>query len=116
MPLEQLTLTTEEAPKQVTVIAVKGYLDSHTFDQLQQALADLFDKGVFKIVLDMKELNYMSSAGAGVLIGAMSQATTNEGGLVLASMGPAVMDVFKELGLADVFKIAPDRDAALAMF
>ena len=49
--------------KHCDMIKVKGRVDSATAPQLAQALEGANDGGKYKLVVDMSELEYMSSAG-----------------------------------------------------
>lgn len=52
-----------------TVLALSGLLDSGTAKQLQDAV-DTLEAGTPALVLDMSELEYISSAGVRVLVAA----------------------------------------------
>lgn len=117
MPVEQLSIKTEMLrDNQIAMIRLTGHLDAHTFESLQETLSDLFDREMYRIVIDMTDVGYMSSAGAGVLIGALSQTRNNEGQLVLLKVRQEVMQVLKVLGIIDIFPLAPDEESALAAF
>src|SRR5438876_12350838 len=117
MPAEQLKIKAEMAPsKQVRVLHITGSLDAHTFENLQEALNDEFEQCHYKLILELSNVPYMSSAGAGVLIGALSQTQANGGMLALASCGEGVSQVIEILGLDQMFTVAPDVDGALKAF
>jgi anti-sigma B factor antagonist len=117
MPVEQLSIKLEKVREnQIAVIRLSGHLDAHTFESLQETLADLFDDECYRVIVDMSDVGYMSSAGAGVLIGALSQTRSNDGQLVLMKVRQEVMQVLKVLGIIDIFPLAADEEAALAAF
>ncbi len=117
MPLEEFTISVEQAPsKDVSVIKVAGYLDAHTFEQLEETIADLFSKDQYKIVVNLAKVEYISSAGAGVFIGALSEAQEHDGNIVLMSPTSNVKEVFDLLGLTQIFKVVDDQKAALESF
>ncbi len=97
----------------VALVDVKGYLDAHTFEQLDKALGDLFKSKVFRIVVKLDELDYISSAGAGVFIGVFGRAQENQGDIVILKPSPNVREVFDLLGLSQIFKIVEDLPSAL---
>ena len=100
----------------VVVLYINGYLDAHTFEQLEEAVATLFAGGRNKIVVNLSGVDYISSAGAGVFIWALSEAQEAGGNMVLLQPQPSVLEVFKLLGLDQVFNIAEDRAQAMATF
>jgi anti-anti-sigma factor len=100
----------------ITVIRVQGFLDAHTFEQLEEEIRRIFDEGCFKLVVDLAKVDYISSAGAGVFIGARSESQENGGDVVLLKPTEGVKEVFELLGLTQIFKIAEDEAAAMAAF
>ena len=60
--------TTQDYTEDLTfqVIHINGYLDSSTFQELQDHLQGLIDQGNVHLIIDFQELNYISSAGLGV--------------------------------------------------
>ncbi|MCW8133807.1 MAG: STAS domain-containing protein [Planctomycetota bacterium] len=117
MPLEDFSIKQEPASKPgVTLVHVAGYLDAHTYEQLEETIAELFGKNLYKIVVDLAKVEYISSAGAGVFIGALSEAQEHGGNIVLMSPTSNVREVFDLLGLTQIFQVVDDQKAALAAF
>ncbi len=106
----------ETLDNEVVMIIVSGYLDAHTFEQLEEAVAGNFALNKSRIVVDLGNVNYISSAGAGVFIWALSEAQGAGGNLVLLNPTPSVMEVLKLLGLDQVFQISASRSEALNVF
>ncbi len=100
----------------VAMIRVQGFLDAHTFEQLEEAIREVYDEGCFKLVVDLARVDYISSAGAGVFIGARSESQENGGDVVLLNPTEGVKEVFELLGLTQIFKLADDEAAAVATF
>jgi anti-sigma B factor antagonist len=103
-------------PYNVTVVRVAGYLDAHTFEALEDTLNELFRKQQFRVVVDLSKVEYISSAGAGVFIGALSEAQEQGGNIILMDPTSNVREVFDLLGLTQVFQIVKGEEAALATF
>jgi stage II sporulation protein AA (anti-sigma F factor antagonist) len=106
----------QEKADGVALLRVEGFLDAHTFEQLEEAIRVVFDGGCFKLVVDLGRVDYISSAGAGVLIGARSESQENGGDIVLLNPTENVKEVFDLLGLTQIFKVVNDRAAAMAAF
>ncbi|MHC4914338.1 MAG: STAS domain-containing protein, partial [Planctomycetota bacterium] len=66
----------------VALIRVNGFLDAHTFEQLEEVIREIYDGGCYKLVVDLAKVDYISSAGAGVFIGARSESQENGGDVV----------------------------------
>jgi anti-sigma B factor antagonist len=117
MASDQLTIATETlTEKRIVLFKLSGHLDAHSFEQLQEALTSTFEKGRHNILLEMSDVPYMSSAGAGVLIGALAESERLGGKLVLLHLKPSVRQVFNVLGIAEIFVLADDRATAIAAF
>lgn len=98
----------------IDLLKVSGFLDAHTFRRLEEAIGDIFPQRRYKLIVDLTNVDYISSAGAGVLIAALSQAEENGGQLVLLNPRKDVTDVLDMLGLVDTFSVAGHRQDAVA--
>jgi len=117
MALEDFSIQTELVDQQgAAVVRVAGFLDAHTYEQLEEAISELFNKNIYKIVVDLAKVEYISSAGAGVFIGALSEAQEHGGNIVLMCPTNNVREVFDLLGLTQIFQIVEDQAAALLAF
>ena len=116
MAVEEFKIGTETVPdKNVVIVSLSGYLDAHTFERLEETIAELFGKSHYKIVVDLSEVEYISSAGAGVFIGALSEAHEHKGNIVLMNPTANVREVFDLLGLTRHVSLAKDEEEALSM-
>ena len=97
----------------IVQLTVRGFLDAHTFEQLEKSINDLFDNNTFRLVVDLSGLDYISSAGAGVFIGAIGTAQDNDGDIVLVKPSPNVKEVFDLLGLSQIFTFKDTSEEAL---
>lgn len=86
-----------------TTIEVAGRLDTTTAPMLDKAIAeDIAD--VENLVLDLKELEYISSAGLRVLLSAQKK-MQKVGSMKLINVCEEVMDVLEMTGFADILLI-----------
>ena len=97
MTIEKITNGTE------LTVKLTGRLDTTTAPELEVALKDSY-AGVEKLVLDFAELEYLSSAGLRVLLGA--QKTMNkQGEMVVKNVNDTIDEIFEITGFADVLTI-----------
>jgi anti-anti-sigma factor len=81
----------------VLTVAVDGKIDGATAPDLESRLVEWLDQGENRIVLDLREVYYISSAGLRVvLMGA--KRLQNKGRLVLAGLKPEVKEIFEMAG------------------
>jgi anti-sigma B factor antagonist len=103
--------------KRADVVHIAGRVDSSTAPALEKVLKEIMQQGRFHIVVDMENLQFISSAGLRVLIStAKATRRWNRGDLLLASLPPHIQDTFKLAGLTAVFKIFPDTVEAVGNF
>ena len=88
---------------EVTVIEIAGRLDTTTAPALEKAINE--DIGDAKnLVLDMKGVQYISSAGLRVLLGAQKK-MQKIGFMKVTNVCEAVMEVLEMTGFADILVI-----------
>ena len=116
LQVESFSISHETVGDTVDLLAVTGDLDAHTFEGLDEVINKLLAEGRFRLILDMRNVGYISSAGVGVLIASIGEAEANDGKVVLLSPSEEVRAILEELGLAEMFTIARNRQEALAEF
>ena len=79
-----------------------GSLDSNSAPETEQTLMKLTEE-TERLVLDLAELTYISSAGLRTLKGLRMAMTRKGGELVLKHTGAALMEVFEMTGIAGLF-------------
>ncbi len=100
--------------KRASLVKISGRVDSSTAPDLEKALKELMEQGQFRIVVDMSDLSFISSAGLRVLIStAKTCRRWNRGDVYLASLPQHIMETFELAGLTRVFKIFPDAVEAI---
>jgi len=98
----------------VTVVAVHGELDIGGAPNLRAALIETIDAHPGQhVVVDLEGVDFIDSAGLGVLLGGRERARGADGDLALVATGQGVIKVLELTGLTRVFEIHPSRTAAL---
>ncbi len=108
--------TTIENKGDVSVINLKGYLDAHTAPILENNFVELIDKNRFKIVVDFKNLAYISSAGLGVFMAFIEKVRDSKGDIKLASMNEKIYNIFDLLGFPLLYEIFQSEEQAVKKF
>ncbi len=103
--------------KHCDLLAVKGKVDSFTAPELSSSIEKINNDGRFRIVLDLKELDYMSSAGfRALLVGQRNCKRYNRGEIVLARVPKKIMEALELTGFTPLFKIYDDVTEAVGYF
>jgi anti-sigma B factor antagonist len=86
-----------------TTIELVGRLDTTTAPALDKTITSDIE-GTKKLILDFKQLEYISSAGLRVLLGAQKK-MQKIGSMKLINVCEEVMEVFEMTGFADILTI-----------
>ena len=97
-----LNIEKKQEGKDLTV-ALTGRLDTVTAPELESELAASLDD-VENLVIDMKDLEYISSAGLRVLLTAQ-KAMNQKGSMKLTNVNETVMEIFDVTGFVDILTI-----------
>ena len=84
-------------------LTVVGRLDTSTAPQLEKVVADDLN-GINELVIDCKELEYVSSAGLRVLLGAQKKFAA-AGSLTIQHVCEEINEVFEMTGFSDILTI-----------
>jgi anti-sigma B factor antagonist len=100
----------------VSIINLKGYLDGHTAPILENNFVDLIEKNCYQIVVDFKDLAYISSAGLGVFMAYIEKIRDSKGDIKLSGMSDKVYNIFDLLGFPLLYEIFKSEDEAVKKF
>ncbi|MDX9710890.1 MAG: STAS domain-containing protein [Ignavibacteriaceae bacterium] len=100
----------------VSIINLMGYLDAHTAPVLENNFVNLISKNRFQIVVDFKELAYISSAGLGVFMAYIEEIRQNKGDIKLSGMNEKVYNIFDLLGFPLLYEIFNSEEEAVNKF
>ena len=118
MELQQQTLTATaldtQASTPVTLITLVGDIDGSTAPGVQ---ADVLAAAApdIKIILEMTQVPYMSSAGLRVLLAVYRQMTAQNGQVVLVGLVEEIKDTMSVTGFLDFFTTADSLEEAFAV-
>jgi anti-sigma B factor antagonist len=101
---------------QVAIVAVNGRVDSATAPDLENALKKLVETEKTQIVLDLMDVEYMSSAGLRAMVSTLKSVKRVNGDLRVANPSPRVDEVLRLAGLTSIFSIYRSRDEAVQSF
>lgn len=103
----------EEWFGRTVVISASGVVDMLTSPQLESSIATSLKKDPAAIIVDLSGVDFLASAGMGVLVAARDKAPAETGFGVVAS-GPATSRPLKLVGLADIVGLYETLEEARA--
>jgi len=107
-----INVTDHPSNPEVTLFKVKGFIDTTTAPEFEKAFQGVLKEKKFKIIIDLKDVNYISSAGWGIFISEIKRIRNQKGDLLLASMNSEVAEVFELLEFNTILKAFPDTESA----
>lgn len=101
----------------VVLLDVVGNLTLGEGEQrFKDTILDLLNKRQNKILVNLKDLDFMDSSGVGALVKSYTTVTQNGGRLKLLQPGRMVLQTLKITGLLGIFESFDDEGKAIASF
>jgi anti-anti-sigma factor len=98
----------------VTAVTIKGRVDSTNAEGLKERLVEIIRSGSSQLVIDLKEVMYISSAGFRTLLITGRAVEQASGCLVLCGIVGQVKKLFDAAAFSELFTILPTLDEAVA--
>jgi anti-anti-sigma factor len=111
-----LTIEIHAEPHEGKRISLAGSLDTDTATQLQVKIDHEIDSTVHMVIMDLKRLEFLSSAGLRVIFKTKKYMDSHEGRFMLLNLQPQVrkvFDIIKALDGMNVFKSQEEMDEYL---
>jgi anti-anti-sigma factor len=111
-----LTIEIHAEPHDGKRISLAGSLDTDTAAQLQDKIDHEIDSTVHMVIMDLKRLEFLSSAGLRVIFKTKKYMDSHEGKFMLVNLQPQVrkvFDIIKALDGMNVFKSQEEMDEYL---
>ena len=104
----------ESSADGVTIVEPRGRIDTTTAKPFGDRVVALIRSGANQILIDLKHIQYISSAGFRALLIAHKQSAETKGKLVLCGMSAEVRRMFELGAFLDLFTICSTRDEGVA--
>ena len=110
-----MNITTRDVDE-VKVVALEGELDLNASPEAEKQMNQLREDGVKKILIDLKKLEFISSAGLRVLLATTQEMKAAGGDLRVCSLNETVKEVFDISGFSTLLMVFDNEAKALAGF
>jgi len=98
----------------VPTIYLQGEVDSYSAPRVRNILETLTESQQPTVLIDLTGLEYIDSAGLGVLVAALKVVNDRDGALAIVGLTPAVARVFRVPGLDSLFTVCANTADAHA--
>jgi anti-sigma B factor antagonist len=100
----------------IAVISASGFIDTTTAPELEKKLEEQLALNKYRIVVNLENIDYVSSAGWGVFVSEIREIRENNGDLVLVNMSPDVYDVYELMEFSSILKSFDSLNEAVTSF
>jgi len=97
----------------IVVLSPSGRLDSNTCERFERTILDFIEPDIRALVVDLRDLVYISSAGLCVLLSGAQKSKAMDKELVLCNLTAHVREVFDFSGFSSIFPIYRSVEEAL---
>jgi len=109
-------VTEEPLAGGVVRVTAEGRLDAATVPALEKVLQRLLSDAQYRLVVDLGNVNYISSSGLRALLTARRQARSWGGDVYLCQLSPRVREILEMVGFLSVFGVYATSELAASAF
>lgn len=104
--------------KRCNLVSLSGQIDSATAPELEQKLLDLIGGGKKNLVLNFRNVTFISSAGLSALLSAQIKTRRKipPGNIVISELSPSLKDTLELVGLHHLFDFYEQDAEAIGSF
>lgn len=107
-------ITSRDISRDVVLVKTASMLDNNNAHEMVEMISAIQSRGVRNIVVDMADLDFISSAGVGSILGTVEGSRELGGDIIIAGASETIIHVFRVLDLLDYLTIKPSVQEALA--
>ena len=107
-------IKTELVNDQTMVINPGKVIDNNNAHEMVDVISEIQGKGYKYIILDMSEMEFISSAGVGSILGTIEISREAGGDIIICNASENIIHIFDVLDLTDYLTVKDSRETALA--
>ncbi|GAB1371239.1 STAS domain-containing protein [Candidatus Kapaibacterium sp.] len=100
----------------IECLELNGFLDAHTAPILENEIGKSLSQSKYKLLMNFRNLDYISSAGLGVFMSFIEEVRDKGGDIKMSSMNDKVFSVFDLLGFPMLFDIHREEEYLIDKF
>ncbi len=100
----------------INVISIIGRIEMIHIDTLRENIFTLIDKNENGVLINLKDLEYINSAGLGILIRIAKIMENKKRPLAFSSLKENIFEIFKIAGFTNILTIFPTQEEAMKFF
>ncbi len=99
----------------IVSIAIKGRLDADSSPEAEKVVKDALKGQTTRVLFNLASLEYLSSAGLRVLLGAAKEMRRKDGKIVLCALNEFVKEIFEVSGFQSLIPIADSVESGIEL-
>jgi len=112
---QSIQISTIGPQSDVMIVSIRGSLDTVLAYHLQEKIETLIESGIFKYIMNLEELEYLSSAGIGLFSGIALKLRKYERKIVFINVPDQVIQLLQVTRLIKMFTIAKNVEHAMLL-
>jgi anti-anti-sigma factor len=103
----------EETKNDIVILRLEGRLDATTSPQIEAKISQITESGKNKVIFNLQNMDYLSSAGMRVLLAVTKKIKSLNGKFIVCSLSDDVFEIIKMAGFNQILHIVSNEDKAL---
>ena len=99
----------------IVSIAIKGRLDADSSQEAEKVVKDALKGQTTRVLFNLAELEYLSSAGLRVLLGAAKEMRRRDGKIALCALNDFVKEIFEVSGFQSLIPITDSVESGIEL-
>jgi anti-anti-sigma factor len=112
--IDEVQLKPISSQSDIMLIKIRGFFDSVAAYQFQEKVHTLIDDGIVKYIVDLEELEHVSSAGIGFFYNLTMELRKHHGKIIFTNVPEQVGYLFNITRLIEIFPLRESVSAAVA--
>jgi len=108
--------TTIKNEGDISIISLTGSLDTNTSKEAEDQINKLIEEGSIKLLIDLTNLDYISSSGLRILLSTSKKLKSLRGEMRICGLNETVNEVFEISGFTMIFNVLKTLEEAKASF
>jgi anti-anti-sigma factor len=98
---------------EITIVTVNGRLDANTAPVADKTIKKILKMDCLRMIFDFSTMDYLSSGGLKVILGATKELRRKDGQIVLCSLSKFVKEIFEVSGLNSLIPITDTVESGI---
>ena len=99
----------------IVSIAIKGRLDADSSQEAEKVVKDALEGQTTRVLFNLAALEYLSSAGLRVLLGAAKEMRRRDGKIALCALNEFVKEIFEVSGFQSLIPITDTVESGIEL-